>query len=276
MIAKLVAHGRTRGEATRQLVDALTRAEVHGITTNRDFLVRVLRHPTFSAGEADTSFLDGADVAELAAPLVDAEVESLAAAAAALAAQAARRETARTLRTSPSGWRNNPSQLQTAMFSGQHCEELVIGYRFARDGSLEDLRINDLAVEAPVLHRCSRHEVDLEIGGVRRGYLVRDGVVNCDLGQVTLTEHPRFAVPDESSAVGSLLSPMPGTVIRVFADVGQSLSANQPVLILEAMKMEHELVSSTAGTVTELRVTEGEQVEAGVVLAVIEPAGEDS
>jgi propionyl-CoA carboxylase alpha chain len=276
MIAKLVAHGRTRGEATRRLADALTRAKVQGLITNRDFLVRVLLHPTFSAGEADTSFLDGPVVTELATPLVDAEGESLAAAAVALAGQAARRETARTLHTSPSGWRNNPSQLQSAVFSGRHCSKLVVAYEFARDGSLEELRINETVVRDPVLHHCTRHEVDLEVAGVRRTYLVRDGVVNSDLGQVTLIERARFAIPEENSAVGSLVSPMPGTVIRVLADVGQSLSANQPVLILEAMKMEHELVSSAAGIVTELRVTEGEQVDAGVVLAVIEPTGDGS
>ena len=61
MIAKVLAHGRTRAEAARRLADALARAELHGMTTNRDFLVRVLHHPEFLAGEADTQFLERHD-----------------------------------------------------------------------------------------------------------------------------------------------------------------------------------------------------------------------
>jgi propionyl-CoA carboxylase alpha chain len=130
MVAKIVAHGATRGEAARRLADALTRAELHGMTTNRDFLVRVLRHPEFLSGDADTGFLERHD---LSAPLV--ADRRLAAAAAALAGQARRRAGTRTLRTLPSGWRNNPSQLQVTRFEG----DLEVGYRFDRAGTLAEL-----------------------------------------------------------------------------------------------------------------------------------------
>jgi propionyl-CoA carboxylase alpha chain len=116
MIAKVVAHGATRDEAARRLAGALARAHIHGTVTNRDFLVRVLRHPEFLSGDADTSFLGRHDPAELAAPLVDAGGVRLAAAAAALAGQATRRAAAVPGRSAPSGWRNVPSQLQTTTF----------------------------------------------------------------------------------------------------------------------------------------------------------------
>ena len=272
MIAKVVAHGRTRDEAARRLADALARAELHGITTNRDFLVRVLRHPEFLAGEADTSFLERHRASDLAEPLVDAGGELLAAAAAALAGQAARRAGARVLPTLPSGWRNNPSGPQAVTYAGHHHDELTVGYRFARDGRLAELRVGGVELEGARLHRCVGDEVDLELGGLRRSYRVRGGIVNTDEGQADLRELPRFPDPSEAGQAGSLTSPMPGAVIRVMAKVGATVEAGQPLLVLEAMKMEHEIVAPADGTLAELAVAEGSQVEAGELLAVIDEA----
>ncbi len=112
--------------------------------------------------------------------------------------------------------------------------------------------------------------VDLEIDGVRRIYAVDGDAVNTADGQVDLVELPRFTDPTAEAAAGSLVSPMPGTVLRVRVAEGDAVEARQPLLVLEAMKMEHEIVAPAAGTVTELRVAEGAQVEAGAILAVIE------
>ena len=259
MIAKVLAHGRTREEAAARLADALARARVHGMTTNRDFLVNVLRHDEFLAGEADTGFLGRHDCS---APLpVD---RGAAAAAHALAGQAARRASARVLGTLPSGWRNNPSALQTARYA-----DLEVGYRFDRHGVLAELRV-DGEERAARLHRCTATEVDLEIDGVRRTYEVDGDTVNTADGQVELEELPRFTDPAAEAAAGSLVSPMPGTVLRVAVEEGAEVEAGRPLLVLEAMKMEHEIVAPATGTVTELRVQAGAQVEAGAVLAVIE------
>jgi len=264
MVAKIVAHGPTREDAARRLADALTRAELHGITTNRDFLVRVLRHPEFLDGNADTGFLERHD---LSASLI--EDHGLAAAAAALAGQAHRRARTRTLGTLPSGWRNNPSQLQTVAFEG----DLEIGYRFDRHGRLAELQVDGEPLPDAELHECSAERVDLEVRGVRRRYAVADGAVNTPEGQVNLTELPRFAERTEAAHAGSLTSPMPGSVIRLMVEAGDLVEARQPLLVLEAMKMEHEIIAPTAGIVTELRVAEGAQVETGAVLAVIENEG---
>ncbi len=144
MVAKVLAHGRTREEAAARLADALARARVHGMTTNRDFLVNVLRHPEFLGGEADTGFLERHDCS---APLV--ADPGPAAAAHALAGQAARRGEARVLGSLPSGWRNNPAQLQTVAYEG-----LDVGYAFDRHGGLDVLRIDGEPVAAR-LHGCS-------------------------------------------------------------------------------------------------------------------------
>jgi propionyl-CoA carboxylase alpha chain len=144
-----------------------------------------------------------------------------------------------------------------------------VGYRFDRHGGLEVLEVDGSRREAR-LHRCGSEEVDLEVDGVRRTYLVSGGHVNTADGQVDLVELPRFTDPTAALAAGSLTSPMPGTVLRVTVEEGAEVEARQPLLVLEAMKMEHEITAPAAGTVTELRVTAGAQVEAGAVLAVIE------
>jgi acetyl/propionyl-CoA carboxylase alpha subunit len=275
MIAKVVAHGATREAAARKLADALARAELHGTITNRDFLVRVLRHPEFLNGAADTSFLERHDPAALAAPLLDSADERLAAAAAALAAQAARRTAARALGTLPSGWRNNASGLQEAAYAGLHSDEVRVGYRLAPDGRVDAVQIGDTELPAVYLHHCASDTVDLEVDGLRRRYRVARGVqgevhVNTDAGQVSLRELPRFPDPTAAAQAGSLTSPMPGVVIRLLVAPDEQVDARQPLMVLEAMKMEHEIVAPAAGIVTEVRVAEGTQVEAGSVLAVIE------
>ena len=112
MLAKVVMWAPSRGEAAAALATALARASIHGSITNRDLLVRVLRHPEFRSGATDTHFLERHDPAELARPLVDTDGLEIALLAAALAAQAHRVAEREPLAHVPSGWRNNPSAFQ--------------------------------------------------------------------------------------------------------------------------------------------------------------------
>jgi propionyl-CoA carboxylase alpha chain len=87
---------------------------------------------------------------------------------------------------------------------------------------------------------------------------------------VVLDAHPRFPLPQEDVAAGSLVAPMPGAVVRLDARAGAAVAAGDVLLTLEAMKMEHVVRAPVAGTVTEVRVALGDQVEAGQVLVVVE------
>jgi len=270
MIAKVIAHGATRAEAVRKLADALRRSEIHGLTTNRDFLVNVLTHPEFAAGDADTGFLERHDPAALAAPLLPPQERRHAAAAAALSAQAGRRGEARVLGSLPSGWRNNPSVPQRVGFG----DGLDVEYTLSRHGAIASLRVDGEDLPAPKLHGAGPEAIDLEVAGVRRRYRVRRGAdgavfVNTDSGQLDLTEAPRFPAATHAAQPGSLESPLPGRVIRVLVEAGATVDAGDPLLIIEAMKMEHEIVAPTGGPLVELHVAEGAQVETGTVLAVI-------
>jgi len=267
MLAKVIAWAPERASAARLLADTLARSTVHGLVTNRDLLVRVLRHSAFLAGDTDTAFFDRHGLDTLAAPLGDPTTERLSALAAALAADAAARDAATVLRPVPSGWRNVVSQPQRAAFTGS-AGRIDIAYRHTRDG-LDAPGFGDLT-----LVRATATDVVLDAAGVRHPFAVARYAelthVDSALGPVRLAAVPRFVDPAGQVAVGSLLAPMPGTVVRVVVAVGDRVTAGEPVLWLEAMKMQHRISAPADGVVRELPVTTGQQIEVGAVLAVVD------
>jgi propionyl-CoA carboxylase alpha chain len=274
LLAKVIAHAGTRAEAAARLSSALAGARLHGVTTNRDLLVRVLRHPEFLAGRTDTAFLERHGEAVLA-PLADAAAEEAHAIAAALAGAAARRAGASVLGFAPPGWRNNPSQPQRSEFDGRQ-GTLTVDYAWRRDGLAAWVNGRERAVR---VDRCTAALVDLELDGIRRTYAVHaeGGVVNVDGadGASVLRERDPFPAVASAADMGTLRSPMPGVVVRVGVEPGQQVRAGAMVAVIEAMKMEHPVAAPHEGRVAEMRVRAGQAVEAGYVLAVIDRADAD-
>jgi len=278
MLAKVIAWGWTREEAARSLESALTRATIHGVVTNRDLLVRVLRTPEFGEGGTDTAFLDRHP--EVFPPLLTSrEDQALAALAAALTGAAARRRTA-AWGGLPAGWRNVASMPQIAVFDTPW-GRTEVRYQLHRDGRLArwSAHIDDeLTVDVAVV-RLSPDEVVFDGAGVRRTFRVHteDGVSYVDFldGSVALVEVPRFTLPVAELPAGSLVAPMPGAVGRLAVTVGQEVAAGDLLLTLEAMKLEHTVHAPASGVVTELYVEPGRQVEAGDVLAVVDSRSHD-
>nr|WP_019985891.1 biotin carboxylase N-terminal domain-containing protein [Streptomyces sp. SID8381] len=250
MLAKVVAHAPTRAEALRRLAGALERAAVHGPVTNRDLLVRSLRHPEFATARMDTGFYDR-HLAELTEPAPDPYAPLAAALADACG------------RSRFGGWRNVPSQPQTKRYL-MAGEEREARYRHTRDGLAADTD------DVRVVHT-DAHLVVLEVGGVRRRFEVARHGDQVYVGGTALTVLPRFPDPAAQRAPGSLLAPMPGTVVRVAEGLaeGARVEAGQPLLWLEAMKMEHKITAPATGTLTTLHATPGRQVEVGALLAVV-------
>ena len=94
-------------------------------------------------------------------------------------------------------------------------------------------------------------------------------------GSTALTERARLTEPATVPRGGSLLAPMPGVITRVLAAPGATVAAGQPLVVLEAMKMEHTVAAPADGVLAEVATAAGEQVEAGQVLAVVTPPEED-
>ena len=266
MLAKVIAHGRTRADAARRLARALQTAEIHGVTTNRDLLAAIVRDPDFLAGATDTGYLTRHELVTQVrpAPTVHALV-------AALARQAVNRAQAQVLGTLPSGWRNVFSAPQRVSYTAAD-QQYDVAYRVL--GDAVQASVNDMPVSPADVHEATPESVDLEIDGKRRVYRVhrvgRDTYVDASDGSSALTEVPRFGDPEKMAPAGSLVAPMPGLVRRVLVEPGAVVSAGQPLLVLEAMKMEQTVAAPAAGVLAELRAKAGEQVAAGQVLAVVE------
>jgi propionyl-CoA carboxylase alpha chain len=274
MLAKVIAHGRTRTEAARRLARALSEAEIHGLVTNRDLLVAILREEEFLAGKTDTGYLTRHEPAALIGtpPPATVEVHAL---AAALAAQQWRRGDAQVQQAVPTGWRNVRSAPQHAEYSLGDTP-VDVTYRITRSAVTASVNGTPLQVD---LLSATADRVDLRVDGVRRTVRVQavGDTAYCDsvLGGSTFVERARLPEPGSDAAPGSLLAPMPGTVVRVAAQVGQQVAEGAVVVVFEAMKMEHSVRAPVAGTVAELSVEVGDTVEAGATLAVIEEeAGE--
>ncbi|MEU1686135.1 biotin carboxylase N-terminal domain-containing protein [Micromonospora sp. NPDC005707] len=278
MLAKLIAWAPTRAEAVRALAGALARAELHGVATNRDLLVRVLRSAEFGAVDLDTGFLERHP--EVFAPLLPDDQLPLVALAAALASAARRRAEATVLAGLPSGWRNVPAFPQVARFTGADGGEIEVRYRLDRARALADWSVsaagggNGSGGESVTLVEAAPDRVVLDVDGVRRAYRVHragsEVFVDGPDGAASLTELPRFPLPTAELAAGSLLAPLPGAVTRVHVEVGQRVTAGDLLLTLEAMKLEHPVLAPTDGVVAELPVPAGGQVDTGAVLAVVD------
>ncbi|MGB6207586.1 biotin/lipoyl-containing protein, partial [Mycobacterium sp.] len=269
MLAKVISYAPTRRQAALVLADALARTHLHGLRTNRELLVNVLRHPAFLDGATDTAFFDRHGLAELSAALADEATIRLSAIAAALADAAHNRATATVLGSIPSGWRNLASGYQVKMYRDDADTEHSVEYRFARTG----LILADQ--EAAQLVSATQDDVVLaDSNGVACSFAVarygQDVYVDSARGPVHFVALPRFPEPGSAVEKGSLVAPMPGNVIRLGADVGDTVTAGQPLIWLEAMKMEHTVTAPTDGVLAELNVATGQQVEVGAVLARVE------
>lgn len=260
MLAKVVSWAPDRDQALRRLVRALRGARIHGITTNRDQLVSILTDEVFTSARMTTTWLEGRP-----ADAVEVDRATLVAGALMLAADDAARRTVQ--QGIPAAWRNVVSQPQRTTFDGHDPVE----WWGTRDG---------FAVDGMTVLEVSPTRVRLEVDGVavRTDGLIAPGAVagtreiwvDGPGGSVGLREVPRFTDPADAVASGSLLAPMPGTVVKVAVADGQDVGAGDVVLVLEAMKMQHSVTAPSAGTVT-VNVTTGQQVAAGEVLAVVEP-----
>jgi propionyl-CoA carboxylase alpha chain len=269
MLAKVIAWAPSRREAARMLADALSKARLHGLVTNRDLLVNVLRDDRFLDARVRTDFFERTAVVEASAPMAP-DPHLLFAATIALA------ETARVSRQVQAGvevgWRNVVSQPHRTVLATADGEEHTVGWHGGRNG----YAATDPAVR---VLSASPSEVVLEIDRVstRFAVSVAGGAVAVDgpAGSVQLRVVPRFVDPAEAVASGSLLAPMPATVVSVAVEDGAAVSAGTTVLVLEAMKMQHTISAPNDGVVSDL-VTAGAQVAAGDVLAVVQPTEESS
>ena len=277
MIAKIVAWGETRAEARVRLADALAGVHVAGPATNRDFLIRVLAREEFAAGGVDTGFVERRVDALTAPPAPPDPVLAFAV----IAERSERRTRAearargtgdpRSPWAATGGWRlNAPAGETIALRLGGALHAVTVrGDRFGLPGgerAVGGARVNGAAVEA---------EID--------GAAVRATVVRVAAETIVFTAEGtwRFSVHDplreaEAAAAGAAdtpTAPMPGVVVAVAVAPGTDVAAGAPLMVIEAMKVEHTIRAPAAGRIEAVLFGPGEAVEEGAVLVDFTPAG---
>ena len=272
MLAKIIAWGTDRGQAIDRMRWALSRLAVLGPRTNRDFLIDLLGHEAFLAGELSTHFIADHLGDALAARPAPGVVRD-AAWAATLRGWAARPRTLPSLRT---GYRNNPFTDQEVRYLHG---EAPITVRYADLGD-RSLRVTTIAGDAdPVVTRLrhvqiegARVSFEDDEGHRRSARVLTDGLSHHVLvagRTIVLAEQPRFPESSAESAADGAFAPMPGKIVKVLVATGDVVRTGQTLIIMEAMKMEHSIGAPHEGVVAEVCVTEGQQVSEGHVVVVV-------
>ena len=266
MIAKLISNGATRDEARRRLVQGLEQAIAFGVTTNQAFLAACLRHPAFVAGQATTAFI-GKHRDDLLAPRDNAEAPDIAVAGVLLYV------------TDPDAprWRKGRSLAATFPIAAR----IELGHGIH---DLEVVRARDGDYVADVAGREHRFEIEqlgcdtirFRIDGLMESArFLRDRdrlYIQYRGGTLAVRDLTRSAPAATASMAsdGKVRAAMSGRVVAVLVSQGDRVEAGQPVMTLEAMKMEHVHAAPIAGTISAIDVVEGEQVTTGKIVAEIE------
>ena len=286
MIAKIIAHGASRDEALARLAIALERTEVVGIKTNRAFLARIARHPAFATAALDTGFIERhrADLVPEPAPV---GLDRLALGVAAHLDRAVQAAEAATDPADPwSPWAsagafrlNRPRTVDLVIEVDGAERRISAEYTGARLNIREAGQADtDIAIEAR-FGADGRFDAVIGSGiGARRvsGRAVVSGgrmTIFAD-GQETVVRFvdPRDGAGHAGHHAGRLVSPMPGSVVRVDIAVGAKVAKGQPLVVVEAMKMEHVVSAPADGTITAVKVGVGDVVQEGAELVGMDEA----
>ena len=266
MIAKLISHGSTRDQARGKLICGLDQTKAFGVTTNQAFLIACLRHPAFVSGEATTAFI-GRYADELRAPGKDASAPHAALAALLLDVTDAHAPSWRTGRTLAATF---PQPVRLEIDRGIHDLELVReregGYAADLGGEVFRFEIDELGSDTIRF----RSRGLMESASFFRD---RDQLYFLYRGIPVAARNLTLAAPANAAATagdGKVRAAMNGRVVAVLVKPGERVEAGQPVMTLEAMKMEHVHTAAISGTISAINVAEGEQLTTGKIVVEIE------
>jgi 3-methylcrotonyl-CoA carboxylase alpha subunit len=273
MIAKLIVHGASREEALKRMSQALRGCEVVGPHTNVEFLQRIVASVPFSTGDLDTGLIERHHDA-LFAPVEKPFLEALALACGALLT----REGGVAHGASPwdalSHWRLNGGYTQTLNWRDIE-KETAFAVVFSRDGETRTLTHDGRTEPFSWWTGAGQHEYGATIGASHvTGRVFIDGDtfhVFCR-GEALAFEWQNLLAhaADAEHGEGRLTAPMPGKVIAVLVEQGAVVEKGQPLIVMEAMKMEHTIGAPAAGKVAEVLYAVGDQVTDGAQLLVLD------
>ena len=284
MIAKIIAKGETREAARLHLIDALKDLQLFGVTSNRDFLIRALDHEDFIQGQASTSFIEKNFPPEhLSRPPLEYRTTSMAA--------LLQFETARD-RAMQKGL-----DIACTLINWHSASPLATPYIFADETDPLALTLTPLSentyraefagvkaadpIDLKLLFRTqNRALIDIDGRRYKLGYHIKD-IAHIDLSldgvSFSLTNKvAQFAVSGVKVGVGYITAPMHGAIRNVFVKAGDHVETGDRLAVLEAMKMQHDVLAQIGGIVDKVHIKEGEQVSADSLIIEIKPTPEKS
>ena len=266
MLAKVITKGKTRIDAANKLALALETMHIGGVTTNRDFLVASLRTKDFLDGKTTSDFIEKTNPQR--AVILEGSMLENALSAAALWIQGQNRESANILKEIPTGWRN--SRLPRQKINFRYLEkDLEVTYKANRDGSFD---VNDGTVARVI--KWTSSGIDIEVNNSRFfSKVTRDNdniVVHGPWGDALFKILPRFTLPGSEAQAGGLIAPMPGKVVDLKVKTGSKVKKGDTLVILEAMKMEHQVKAPEDGKITKVLIKKDDQLENGALLMVLD------
>jgi len=272
----VIAHGSTRPQALDRLRSALSGLRVHGVATNREALLAMVDDADVRAGRTTIDLLEARADSFIGSPVAD--LLDRHAVLAALAARADR-ETRRPSRLlAPAAWRSMTDAVEVMHLSGEVSRAVTL--RTGRTGGTT-ANVDDAPPVDVRTHSWDGERLDVELDGVRRQARVllgeeRDEAeravhVFADGHASTWTEPARLPAGEGSESARGPSSPVPGTVLAVHVSPGDMVTTGDPLVVLEAMKMEHRITADTEASVVEVVVAVGDAVDAHEVLVVLEP-----
>ncbi len=276
LVAKVIAHGADRASAIERLRDALDETSIEGVATNLDLLAAVLDEPAFVAGDLDTGFLVRHRVVERLGEVPD-EVVAASAAARSLGPLSAGQPLVADPWKIRVPWRLGRVGERTRWLAGGSIREAVTtldvdGAGAGPPGARVDLE--GRVIEARPAGGDAAAGWAIDVAGERA--LVRPAVAPRQVETVRWRgrRHRIALAPPPSPGLlaaeaeepDALAAPMPGRIARVHVAEGEHVRANAPLVVLEAMKMEHVVAAAAPGQVTRVHVAVGDQVVRGAPL----------
>ncbi len=275
MIAKIIAWGEDRASARARLLRALADTALVGVATNLGFLARIAADPEFAGGGVDTGFIERRRATLFAPP---GPAPELARAAAALWRLIARQDAAN--RRDPwagvDGWRLNLAAAPQSLIFRCGGEEWTVSA--SRAGSGWQLRLGEHQVAARA-ERGADGRLSVALDGVRHTLRVLEhgaALAVFAAGESWIIEEVDPLMPPEGAETiaGRLTAPMPGRVVQLLVAPGDPVRQGQPMIVVEAMKMEHTIAAPRDGTVASVHFAPGDLVEEGVELIALLPIEE--
>jgi acetyl-CoA carboxylase biotin carboxylase subunit len=270
LLAKLIAHGPDRETALRKLACALKDLAVQGVQTNREFLIRTLEHSDFQNGQYHTGFVD-----EHLNELIDSDSSEdiLFASVVAIYAHKLQQAQAVVLPQVPPNYRNNPFHDPSIRLEIGNAS-LDVSWRWGGDATFE-VACADWHARMELVS-FERGSLRVSIDGIQRRFRIAEAgdrfFLQSPAASRIVIRLPRYPRAEGASEHESAYAPMPGQVLKILVSAGQRVSAGEPLLILEAMKMEQTLRASTDGIVEAVLVKQGDVVAPGDTLVEIKPA----